>query len=112
MAGHMEVPTMNWSAKNVIEAFKLRKQKMGIYFSITVKKDENQIPFILKGCEDEGLRRYNTFKLSEEDKKKPDVLWSRFEEQLKISRPNFRAARLDLHYMYQKKEETLNGFIT
>ena len=39
-------------------------------------------------------------------------MWSKSEEQLKITRPNFRAARLDLHYMYQKKDESLNEFVT
>ena len=45
-------------------------------------------------------------------RKKLDVMLSKSEEQLKITRPNFRATRLDLHYMYQKKDESLDEFIT
>ena len=112
MSGAAEAPVMDWSQKNLTEAFKLGKQKMNIYFQINGKKGEEQIPYILKASNDEGLRRYNTFQFTEQEKKDPKLLWSRFEDQLRITKPNFRAARLDLHYYYQKKEETLDEFVT
>ena len=112
MSGAGEAPVMDWSQKNLTEAFQLWKQKMNIYFQINGKKGEEQIPYILKASNDEGLRRYNTFQFTEEEKKDPKNIWSRFEDQLRITKPNFRAARLDLHYYYQKKEETLDEFVT
>ena len=81
-------------------------------FSNNKKKGKEQIPYILQGSSDEGLRRYNTFKFNEGEKDNPKILWSKYEEQLKITKPNYRAARLDLHYMYQDKNETLDEFVT
>ena len=103
---------MNWKASNLADSFKLWKQKMSIYFSITGRKEEQQVPYILKGADDEGLRRFNTFKLSDEEQKVPKNIWDKFEAQLQVSKLNFRAARLDLHYLHQQKTESLDDFIT
>ena len=46
------------------------------------------------------------------EKDDPEKLLGKFEEQLKINKPNFRAVRLDLHYMYQNSTETLDDFVT
>ncbi|ELU01687.1 hypothetical protein CAPTEDRAFT_214886 [Capitella teleta] len=74
------------------------------------KKQDKLVPYILKSLDDAGLKAYNAFQLSEEDKKNPAKIYEKFEELLNISKPNFRAARLDYFYMRQQKEETLDAF--
>jgi hypothetical protein len=93
-----------------IEAFQLWKQRMDIFSQTTEKTQDKLVPYILKSLDDAGLKAYNAFQLSEEDKKNPAKIFEKFEELLNISKPNFRAARLDYFYMRQQKEETLDAF--
>ena len=108
----VEIPTMDWKAKNLPDAFKLWKQRMEIYFQIVALEEDQKVPYILQGSSIEGIRRYNTFTLTEAQKKVPAEIWTRFENQLKITKPNFRSAILDLQAMSQYKNETLDEFVT
>ncbi|ELU10408.1 hypothetical protein CAPTEDRAFT_208441 [Capitella teleta] len=93
-----------------IEAFQLWKQRMDIFSQTTEKTQDKLVPYIVKSLDDAGLKAYNVFQLSEEDKKNPAKIYEKFEELLNISRPNFRAERLDYFYMRQQKGETLDAF--
>ena len=106
-----KLPTMDWGAPNLTDAFNLFKQKVELYFQIKNIEGENQIAYILRGVDDEGLKRYNSWTLTDAEKKKPEEIWKRFKEQLEPSE-NFRVARLKLHYFYQKPDETLDSFVT
>ena len=66
----------------------------------------------MHGIEDEGTRRLQVPGLSEEDKRKPDMLWEFFESQLK-PKINFRVHRLHLMECQcrQREDETLDDFI-
>ena len=48
--------------------------------------------------------------MTDEEKKDPKKIFEQFEERLKISKPNFRTARLDLHFYYQSKDESLDFY--
>ena len=105
------LPSMNWGSTNLTEAFSLFKQKCELYFTIKKITGEQQVPYILRAVEDEGLKRYNSWTLTETEKKDPSHLWACFTSQLEPSQ-NFHVARLKLHYYYQKSNETLDDFIT
>ena len=85
---------------------------MEIYSQITNKKNENLVPYILQGLDDEGLKIYNAFNLTAAERTNPQRIFEKFEERLKITKPNFRAARLDLHFYYQGKDESMDDFYT
>ena len=69
-------------------------------FSIRLnKKGPDLVPYILSSLDDDALRAFNTFPLTEEQQKDPKEIYSCFETLLDISKPNFRAARLDYFYL-------------
>lgn len=105
------LPSMNWNSPNVPEAFQLFKQKVKLYFSIKKISGAAEVPYILRGVDDEGLRRYNSWSLTEDQKKNPEHIWKCFEAQLEPD-VNFRVARLQLHYYYQRQDESLDNFVT
>ncbi|KAK6183342.1 hypothetical protein SNE40_010842 [Patella caerulea] len=113
MAQHRAPPPMTFSGKgDKTETYTLWKQRMNIYSSTTGKTGEKLVPYILEALDDDGLKIFNTFDLTQDKRKNPDAIFQKFEERLKISKPNFRAARLGLHFYYQRKDETLDEFYT
>ena len=102
---------MNWSSTNTAESFCLFKQKVELFFIIKNITGEKQVPYILRGVEDEGLRRYNSWTLTDGQRKDPVYIWKCFEEQLEPAE-NYRVARLKLHYYNQRSDESLDDFVT
>ena len=94
------------------EKYNLWKQRMMIFSQTQNKKDAALVPYILQGLDDEGLKIFNSFNLTEAQLKEPKNIFNKFEERLKISKPSFRAARLDLHFYYQKEDESVDEFYT
>ena len=106
-----KIPLMDWGNPSVRETFALFKQKMELYFKIKgIDDPEPQVPYILRGVDDEGLRRYNTWGLTDAQKKNPQVIWTRFEQTLAPSE-NFRISRLKLHHLYMQDNETIDDFV-
>ena len=62
---------------------------------------------ILVQVGDEGLRRYNSWTMSEEDKIDPKKIFAAFEEQLEPPE-NYRISRLKLTQYRQTREESLD----
>ena len=102
---------MNWGAPNVAESFKLFKQKVELYFLLKKITGEKQIPYILWGVDDEGLKRYNSWTLTDDERKDPKEIWRQFKAQLEPVE-NFRVAHLKLHYYTQRADESLDNFVT
>ena len=94
------------------EKYNLWKQRTKIYSQLTGKVGEDLVPYILQGLDDDGLKIYNSLQLTAAERKLPAKIYDKFEERLKINKPNFRAARLDLHFYYQKADESLDDFFT
>lgn len=70
------------------------------------------VPYLLQSLDYEGLKIFNSFNLSAEEMKVPANIYKKFEERLNISKPNFRTARLDLHFYDQEDGETIDTFYT
>ncbi len=62
------VPHMDWSVPNPADTFKLFKQRIELYFIAKRIAIEDQVVHILLQVGDEGLRRYNSWTMSEEEK--------------------------------------------
>lgn len=62
------IPSMDWNTPNLAETFKLFQQRLQLYFIINKIKTEQQVNFILLQSGNEGLKRFNTWSLTEEKK--------------------------------------------
>lgn len=110
MASHL--PMMNWSGPDLSEAISLFKQKMCLYIEDEKIVDEaKRVRKICRGIGDEGVKRLNASRLSEENEKKLEELWKFFEGQLKMN-VNFRIHRLHLMQYRQRPEENIDDFMT
>ena len=83
---------MYWSVPNPADTFKLFKQRIELYFKSKRIAIEDQVVHILLQVGDEGLRRYNSWTMSEEDKIVPKKISATFEEQLEPLE-NYRISR-------------------
>ena len=101
---------MNWSSINLAESFKLFQQRIKLYFSIKNIDTDNQVPIILLAVGEEGLRRYNSWSLTNEQQKQHDTIFTHFLEQLEPPE-NFRIRQLKLSQFYQNQNESLDEFI-
>ena len=111
MAGK-DTPTMDWASPNLVDAFNMFKQRINLFFMTRgVTQAEHKVAHILLQIGEEGLRRYNSLTLSEEDKKNPATILQKIEEQLKPAE-NFRVSRLRLMGLRQTSTESIDSFVT
>ena len=106
----LQVPVLDWGSPNIAESFKLFKQRLELYFTVKSIKEDEKVPIILLATGEEGLRRYNSWEMSEDDRKKPQKIFSAFLEQLEPA-TNHRVCRLELSKFQQKPSETTDTFI-
>ena len=104
------VPQMDWSG-DVAMSFRLFKQKCEIYFSIMNIAEDKQVDYILLLAGEEGLRKYNSWGLSEEKKKDPKEVWKCFQDQIE-PKQSFRVERLYLRQFIQEEDETIDNFVS
>jgi len=103
-------PRMDWTAANLAEAFALFQQRLELFFTTQKVHADDKAAHILLQVGEEGLRRYNSWQLSEADRSDPAVIFAKFKEQLEPA-DNFRVSRLKLMRFRQRPEETLDEFI-
>ena len=105
------VPHMDWQSANTAEAFKLFKQRCQLFFRVKNIASESQVDHILLLAGEEGLRRFNSWSLSDEDAQKPDIIWDKFTAQIEPA-SNYRVARLYLQRFRQLEGESVDDFIS
>ena len=105
-------PSMNWSSSDLPTAFLEFKQYCELISSgpLAGKTNARKVTYILLWVGQEGLKMYNTWDLSEEDKK-PKVIWEKFEKQLE-PKTNFRLERYHLQKLKQEESELTDEYIT
>jgi len=103
-------PTMNWNTPDLATAFSLFKQRCKLYFQAKDIQGEDQVPILLLAVGEEGLLRFNSWRLTGEQKKDPEVIWNKFEEQLRPTE-NFRICRLKMRQYAQRQDESLDEFV-
>ncbi|KAK7108980.1 hypothetical protein V1264_013102 [Littorina saxatilis] len=102
-------PKMDWTTDNPAESFKLFSQRIELYFKAKKVPTAEQTTHILLQVGEEGLRRYNSWTLTDDDEQTPAAILKRFREQLEPSE-NFRVARLKLMAFRQGPSESLDNF--
>ena len=103
------VPRMDWSVNNQADTFKLFIQRIELYFKAKRIEPEDQVVHILLQG-DEGLRRYNSWTLTDNERKNPGTIFEKFIEQLEPSE-NYRIRRLKLMHFRQRQYENLDCFV-
>lgn len=111
-AGKSDKPYLFWKSPNLFEAFMLFKKECEIYFVTKNIKEEKQVRHILAFTCAEGVRRFNSWGLSEADKKKPDKVWERFRQSIVNPAENFRFARHLLRKYRQEEKESIDDFVS
>ena len=89
---------MDWEAQVIVLTFARFRQKCELMFSSVLKKatDEERASYLLLWVGEQGLDKYNSWNFEDEDdKKKPEVLLSRFQKHLE-PRSNHRIFRYKL----------------
>ena len=105
---------MDWEATDIVTTFARFKQKCELMFSSVLKTatDEERASYLLLWVGEQGLDKYNSWNFDdEEDRKKPEVLLSRFQQHLE-PRSNHRIYRYKLQDMRQSTDETADDFVT
>ena len=107
-------PQMDWNAPDPITAFAKFKQKCQLMFSSVLKDtdDEEKVSYILLWSGEKGLDIYNSWTFTkQEDKKKPAIIFERFENQLE-PKTSYRIHRYTLQGMRQEQCEPVDNFIS
>ena len=98
-------PEMNWDAPDPVTAFGRFKQKCQLMFKSVLKEtdDEEKVSYILLWSGEKGL--------DEDDKKKPDVIFEKFANQLE-PKTSHRIHRYTLQGMRQEPHEPVDDFVS
>lgn len=104
------VPILDWDSPNTAESFKIFQQRLELYFTAKGTKEEEKVPIILLATGEEGIRRYNSWSMSNEDRRDANKIFNAFLEQLEPA-TNHRICRLELSRYQQKPTETTDIFL-
>ena len=104
-------PNMGWDDPDRHNAIKIFHQQCDLYFSVKDVPATKQVDHILLFAGVTGLKLYNSWGLSDEEKKDPAAVWKRFETQLQ-PKTNFRVARLYLQKYVQQEGESADDFMS
>ena len=109
----IEPPRMNWSATDLPTEFRSFRQYCELIFSgpFAEKGQSERVTYILLWVGQEGRRMYNTWDLSETDKKDVEVIWAKFQALIE-PKSNYRLSRFHLQKFRQLSSETVDEFMT
>ncbi|XP_048257540.1 uncharacterized protein K02A2.6-like [Haliotis rufescens] len=105
------LPKLNWSSDEIANDFRLFKQRCKLYFSVKNIKNDKQVDHILLFTGDDGLKAFNSWTLTEEEAKDPQVIFKKFEAHLE-PRSNFRVQRFYLQRYRQDTLESVDNYMT
>ena len=103
------LPSMDWNAPDMVEAFLLFKQRMNLYFNVQAVNSERKLDTVLLSIGLKGLQIYNSWTLSGSDNN-IETVWSKFEKHFQ-PHSNIWLARLHLQRIKQRPEEPVDNFV-
>lgn len=105
-------PHMDWNDTNLPTAFKTFKQYCQLIFNgpLSKKEDKEKAIHILLWIAEEGLKVFNSFELSDEDKAKTDTIFDKFTKYLE-PKSSLRIGRFQLQGSRQTKDESVDSFM-
>ena len=102
----LPAPKMDWHALDTPQALKKFKAVCKLYFlgSLKEKSKQEKISYLLIWSGDEGIELVSTWSLTDEERKKLDIYWAKFESYVP-PKSNFHLARYKLRTIKQEKEK-------
>ena len=104
-------PRMKWADPDQSNAIHIFKQQCQLFFSVKNVKKEKQVDHILLFAGEEGIKLFNSWDLSDQDKKDPDKVWDTFIQHIEPL-SNWRVARMYLQKIIQERDESIDAFVT
>ena len=104
------LPQLNWDHKDQTYAFREWKDFLNSYFVINDVDDEKKWHYILLSAGTRGHELWNSWVLSDDDKKDPAIVFEKFEKHL-VGTLNKWVMRLELASLIQKEGEAVDDFI-
>ena len=71
-------PRMDWISDNLAEAFRRFEQRLQLFFKVKKVREAEQVSLILLQVGEEGLRRFNSWTLTEEEEADPAIILQKF----------------------------------
>ena len=108
-----KLPKLVWKQSSLKERFKFFKQRLELLFKVQVTRDDEKCFHLLRALNDnalEALEVFHSWGLGNEEAASYTTVIAKFETAIGQS-VNFRVARLQLHYMYEDKTESLDAFV-
>ena len=87
-----------------------RKQQCELYFSVNDITVEKQVDHILLFSGESGIRKFNSWRLTDAQKKDPKIIWEKFMGQVD-TKENWRVARLYLQKYTKEEKETIDDYM-
>lgn len=105
-------PHMDWNDTNLPTAFKTFKQYCQLIFNgpLSKKEEKEKATYILLWIGEEGLKVFNSFELSDENKAKTDTIFDKFTKYLE-PKSSFRIGRFQLQGSRKTKDESVDSFM-
>ena len=109
-----KMPELNWAHEPLSEAFQSFKSRMTVYLEDREITDAaKQATKIKITIGDEGICRVLASRLTHQDRKKPEEIWTLLEEQLGASTHiNYRVHHLALSNRLQKPGESITEYVS
>ena len=109
-SGAIPSPRMDWSNPDRSQALREFRQVANLWFKIKKTPKEEQHTYVILWSGVEGLRMFNTWKMTEEVLSDPKNVWEAFSTQLE-PQENFRIHRLEFQRYRQGASESIDEFI-
>ena len=108
----LPIPKLDWNAPDLNQNYKRFKALCELLFKgpLKEKSEEELVSYLKIWSGEEGIELVETWNLSNDDKKKLQPHWDRFETHI-APKSNFRLARFKLRGMKQAQGETVDSFI-
>lgn len=105
-------PSFDWQSNNLPTAFDNFEQYCKLIFTgpLSKKSDAEKVTFLLLWLGQEGIKVYNSWDLTDQEKAKPEVVFEKFKKHFE-PKSNFRINRYHLHNYRQQSNESTDDFI-
>ena len=82
-----------------------------MFFEVKDIPGDKQVSYILLMTGDEGVALYNSWGLSDTEKKDPKAVWEKFDSHIEPT-SNFRVERLNFQRLRQREDESTEDFVS
>jgi hypothetical protein len=106
------IPTMDWSAVDLPNAFRKFKDLCELIFDgpMASSAEELKVKYLLIWAGEEGRELKSTWQMNNDDSKRLNTYWTKFHEYVS-PKSNFRLARHELREMKQGQAEPIDQFV-